>query len=233
MGIVGAERQSAAPRARALPQLRTCVFAEDDIRCRRISSTLARGGLTVVAEGWPPSGIVPQGAEGVLDAVVLAWEAIERRELETVDMVRETLGGLRLVAVAAQASRRAIADVLERGADGLVLESEVESCLALAVRAACSGQIVVPRMLGGRFERPVLTAREKQVLGMVVMGFSNGEIARKLHLAESTVKSHLSSIFSKLGVRSRNEAAALVLDPEQGLGVGILAIAGPENEEVA
>ena len=46
---------------------------------------------------------------------------------------------------------------------------------------------------------------------MVVMGMSNKAIAGKLFLAESTVKCHLSSAFSKLGVRSRNEAADLIL----------------------
>jgi DNA-binding NarL/FixJ family response regulator len=56
------------------------------------------------------------------------------------------------------------------------------------------------------------------------MGFTNQEIANKLLLAESTVKSHLTSIFSKLGVRGRSEAAALVLDPTSGLGTGVLAI---------
>lgn len=54
------------------------------------------------------------------------------------------------------------------------------------------------------------------------MGYMNSQIAERGVLAESTVKSHLFSVFGKLGVRSRNEAVILV--PERGLGRGILAL---------
>jgi DNA-binding NarL/FixJ family response regulator len=79
--------------------------------------------------------------------------------------------------------------------------------------------------LGAAVERPPLTPREKQVLALVVMGYTNREIADQLVLAESTVKSHLFSAFRRLGVRSRSEAVALITDPARGLGSGILTIA--------
>ncbi len=60
------------------------------------------------------------------------------------------------------------------------------------------------------------------------MGFTNSEIGARLFLAESTVKSHLSSIFVKLGVSSRNEAAAVVLDPHGSVGTGILNMTGSD-----
>jgi DNA-binding NarL/FixJ family response regulator len=60
----------------------------------------------------------------------------------------------------------------------------------------------------------------------VVQGFTNGQIAHRLCVAESTVKTHLSSAFSKLDVGSRAEAAALVLDPEEGYGLGVLTPPG-------
>jgi DNA-binding NarL/FixJ family response regulator len=50
------------------------------------------------------------------------------------------------------------------------------------------------------------------VLTLVRKGLTNAEIAERLYLAESTIKSHLSSIFTKFGVRSRREAAAVSLD---------------------
>jgi DNA-binding NarL/FixJ family response regulator len=75
-----------------------------------------------------------------------------------------------------------------------------------------------------RLESESLSIREKQVLSMLVMGFTNAEIAAKLFLAESTVKSHLSSAYTKLGVRSRKDAATMILDPVAGLAPGILTI---------
>jgi DNA-binding NarL/FixJ family response regulator len=70
------------------------------------------------------------------------------------------------------------------------------------------------------------------VLGLVVMGYMNSQIAAQLFLAESTVKSHLSSAFGKLGVRSRNEAVSVILDPARGLGTGILGLGGGPVEQV-
>jgi DNA-binding NarL/FixJ family response regulator len=126
--------------------------------------------------------------------------------------------------VAGSWDRRSIGKAIREGADGLIAEGRLDDSLAPAVRDVCAGQLSLPRELRETFSRPLLSTREKQILAMVVMGFSNGEIAAKLYLTESTVKSHLSSAFAKLGVRSRKEATAAILDPERGLGTGILAI---------
>ncbi len=113
---------------------------------------------------------------------------------------------------------------LSIGVSGVVLIDEVERALSPVVSVVGAGQVSVPRSLRASVRAPILTTREKQILGLVVMGMSNGEIAAKLYLAESTVKSHLSSAFAKLGVSSRNEAVSVILDPDHGRGLGILGV---------
>ena len=223
------ERRRALAGEHVLPRLSVTVLCEDEIRRRRLSSILAREGFALSAQTRSADALAAEWAGRPLHAVVLAWEQLGGEEAACIRMLRRELPGKRIVVVAGEASRRALRDALDDGADGLVMESEAEALLALAVRAVCAGSLVLPADLREHVSRPALSAREKQVLGMVVMGFTNGEIAAKLHLAESTVKSHLSSAFSKLDVRSRNEATALILDPDAGLGTGVLAISGAEG----
>ena len=113
--------------------------------------------------------------------------------------------------------------LVDHGADGVVLAAALESGLPSAVGAVAAGHLVQPRCLTAA-EGPAFSHREKQVLGLVVLGLTNGEVARRLFLAESTVKCHMQSIFTKLGVRSRGQAVAAVLDPHRGLGLGVLAL---------
>jgi DNA-binding NarL/FixJ family response regulator len=115
---------------------------------------------------------------------------------------------------------------LAAGAAGVVLHESLDTAFGPCLRAVIAGQLCVPRDHWRQIEPPALSSREKQILGLVVMGYMNSQIAEQLFLAESTVKSHLSSAFGKLGVRSRNEAVNLILDPERGLGMGILSLGG-------
>lgn len=108
------------------------------------------------------------------------------------------------------------------GADGLLFERDVARALCLTVGAVSQGFVSVPRSFRGHMLRRPLSHREKQVLRMVVGGLTNRQIAGRLYLAESTVKTHVSSAFEKIGARSRAEAAAVVLDPDEGLAPMIL-----------
>jgi DNA-binding NarL/FixJ family response regulator len=131
-----------------------------------------------------------------------------------------------IVVVCADIERWAVRATLAAGAAGVVIFDNLELALCPCLRAVQAGQTCVPRGHWRQIEPPALSSREKQILALLVMGYMNRQIAAQLFLAESTVKSHLSSAFGKLGVRSRNEAVSLILDPERGLGMGILALGG-------
>jgi DNA-binding NarL/FixJ family response regulator len=119
---------------------------------------------------------------------------------------------------------------IEAGAAGFVLKDSSAEELIAAVRAVASGgawfdRAVAPRVLD-RYRQMVapaardaarlelLTDREHDVLRLIARGANNAEIAERLYVAEATVKTHVGSIFSKLGVRDR--AAAIVFAYDHG-----------------
>jgi DNA-binding NarL/FixJ family response regulator len=159
--------------------------------------------------------------------VVLIWteDAISSpaRQLE---QCRRALEPAHVALVCRGIQRWEVRAALAVGVAGVVLEDGMAETLGPCLQAVRSGQICVPREHWRQIEPPTLSTREKQILGLVVMGYMNSQIAEQLFLAESTVKSHLSSAFGKLGVRSRNEAVKLILDSERGLGMGILGLGG-------
>ena len=140
--------------------------------------------------------------------------------LEIVRLVRSKLGGRAAVLVCRHAVVADVRRALELGIDGVVLQEDAEEALAAVVAAVCAGQVSVPNGQRRAVRARALTTREKQILTLMVTGLTNSQIASELFLAESTVKSHLSSAFGKLGVSSRSEAAAVILDPERGHGLG-------------
>jgi DNA-binding NarL/FixJ family response regulator len=186
-------------------------------RRRRIASVLCRNGIDAT-----------EGSGGAADAVIFDLHGAPPRPGDVRAIVQQA-DGTPVVVISAASDRRSIRLALTAGVAGFVLDRDVEESLPAAVRGVCAGQLSVPRSARSMVAPPGLSAREKQVLGMVVLGFTNGEIAGQLCLAESTVKSHLSSSFSKLGVSSRNDATAMILDPDTGLGMGILAISDEQE----
>lgn len=126
-----------------------------------------------------------------------------------------------VVLVCATIERRQLRGALAAGVAGVVPLDELHHVLGPCLRAVRAGQVCVPRPHWREIEPPVLSVRERQILGLVAMGYMNRQIADRLFLAESTVKSHLSSAFAKLGVRSRSEAAELILSRESSLPIGL------------
>lgn len=210
----------------------TVGLAVPDARlCKTIADALTEDGLTVTI---PPSAAEELAADSVLrrlDVVVLAGKASGSERAREILQWRERLPDVGVVVVSSSPGGKGVRKALKAGARGFVFESELTSTLAVTVRAVRAGQLSVPAELVREVHKPALSFREKQILGMVVLGFQNQEISVKLHLTESTVKSHLSSAFRKLGVSSRHEAAALILDPQEGLGTGVLSIPGAERSK--
>jgi DNA-binding NarL/FixJ family response regulator len=110
------------------------------------------------------------------------------------------------------------ADVLpaiEAGATGYLLKDAPRSELLRAIRAAASGDAVlapsVASRLVGRVRTPgtsLLSPRELEVLALVADGATNRAVGERLHLSEATVKTHLLSVYAKLGVGDRAAAVA-------------------------
>jgi DNA-binding NarL/FixJ family response regulator len=188
------------------------VHAEDPERRLRVAELLRTGGWSVAVPG-----------DGAPDAIVLVLGA-RPADPEAVRALCALHPTARVVIVAPDDRRSGeLRGLLRAGADAVVFDTQAEACLALTVRAVHAGQIVVPRSLRRHVVRQPLSHREKQILQLVVRGFTNRQIADELYLAESTVKTHLSSAFAKLDAHSRAEVTALILDPDEGRGLGILA----------
>jgi DNA-binding NarL/FixJ family response regulator len=198
------------------------VVSRDELLVRRVRDALARDGVTVTAGAADVAGL-PEAATDA-GAILLAGfhSVVELRGV--IRTAHARFPGLPSVIVASL-SNPAMRKALETGACGIVLEADIEDALPATLRAVCAHQIVVPKRLHRQAIRVPLSHREKQTLALVVRGFTNREIADTLFLAESTVKTHLGSIFGKLGVSSRSEAAALVLDPDENLGLSALELA--------
>lgn len=158
-----------------------------------------------------------------LDAVVLGEPASDGLDSEVRALVG-ALDGTPVVAVISDERAGVIRLTLDAGAAGIVPLDRLNSTLLPTLRATMAGQLAIPMDYLSSSNTDLLTTREKQILALVVMGLRNGEIAAKLFVSESTVKSHLTVAFNKLGVQSRREAVALILDPKNGVGTGILTI---------
>lgn len=121
-----------------------------------------------------------------------------------------TIGVIVILGVG-EVATRPLLRVVGRTVDAVVPADRISDCLPIAVAATLTGQTCMPRELhASRSE--ALTHRERQVLTMLADGYPNAQIAQELFLAESTVKSHVTRLYTKLGVFSRAEAVAVALD---------------------
>jgi DNA-binding NarL/FixJ family response regulator len=204
------------------------VVAGDGGVRRCATSALAKDGQVVLTQAASVNELEPEDAQRA-DAVVIACRARADQRAAAIRAARIRLPDARIIIIAT-ADANGVHKALKAGAHGFVFEVDLVATLAPTVRAVHAGQLVVPPMTRASVVRPPLSHREKQTLGLLVLGLTNAEIAQRLYLAESTVKCHLTSIFSKLDVRSRSEAVARVVDRQDGLGLGVLGLSGDASQ---
>ena len=125
----------------------------------------------------------------------------------------------RALVLTAYASDEQIDAVLRAGARGYLLKGAALEEIERAIRVVARGEMYIDSRISSRIvalsRAPRLSAREREVLRLVVAGKSNKEIAAALQVAERTVKFHMTSIFNKLG--AENRAQAVTIAHERGL----------------
>lgn len=134
--------------------------------------------------------------------------------------IRQKFPHVQVIALTSYKEGNLVKKALDAGAIGYLLKDVSADELAEAIRAAHAGRVTLSPGAAQRLvetanqattSRPDLTKRELEVLALMVEGLNNTQIASRLTVSVSTVKSHVSSILSKLGVASRTEAVTLAL----------------------
>lgn len=197
------------------------VAADRDQTRKRIAALLVASGMPRPLQVPASGAALAQLGLDRAGVLILACGVDVVREMAILRRIRRELPDPAMVVVSPTAAGAGVRRALDAGADAIVFETSIESALAISVMAVVSGQLAVPRDLRASVERPAFSHRERQVLSLVARGLTNNEIGKRLFLSESTIKSHLSSAFAKLGVRSRKEAAALFRDQQQVQSLGL------------
>jgi DNA-binding NarL/FixJ family response regulator len=200
---------------------------------------LMRGGLKVILESEPGISVTGEARTGA-EAVTLVSQL--RPDVICLDVQMPDVDGLEAARrIAALDMPTAVLilttfdrddylfEALRAGASGFLLKNASPEKLIEAVRTVAAGDAllapdvtrrVIERFASGRVAVPdpaveSLTEREREVLGHVAKGRTNAEIARELFLGEATVKTHVSKVLLKLGLRDRIQA--VVYAHERGL----------------
>ena len=129
--------------------------------------------------------------------------------------IRQELPEVEVLVLTGYLDDHLVVDALHAGAIGYLLKDTDANELHRAVRAAAAGQVQLSPAVAARLVRdvdaprglPRLTRREEEVLTLLARGRDNRQIARELSIGPQTVKTHVSSILTKLNAQSRTQAA--------------------------
>ena len=178
-------------------------------------------------------GEAADGVEGIKrakqlkpDVVLLDLHMPGMSGVETLQLMREDCPDTAIIMLTVSEQSDDLALAMRAGARGYLIKNIETDYLLRAIRRAAAGETVVAEAMTGKLvaqlqagsaERPVsdldkLTPREKDILACLALGESNKFIARKLDLAESTVKIHVQNVLKKLKLSSRVQAAVFAVE---------------------
>ena len=188
------------------------------------SNSITTEGLKQVLEGKAEVYIGGESPTRSHSCVVLYAGGMEEGCLESMGGIRERYPGVPLLVLGSQLDLGLAWATLKNGADGFVHAQMDPAQLLRAVEVVQKGELAAPRQLLRYYlsqnENPTigdLSARQREILEMVVEGLSNTEIAGRLYLSESTIKQHLRAVYKVLGVRNRTEAAKTMREHAGGV----------------
>jgi len=181
-----------------------------------------RSDFTVVASG-DSSFDVKKARHINPDVVLVDLGLRNRNSLHVVETVRKASPSARVILMDLLPVQEDLVEYVKVGVSGFVLKDATLADFVRTIHAVADGTTVLPEALAGTLfseisKRAVtrgqavaavrMTRREREVIGLIVEGLSNKEIARRLHLATYTVKSHVHNILEKLALHTRLEIAA-------------------------
>ena len=210
------------------------IVVDDDATARRGLCMMldAEPGVRVVGEGADGRDALRLAGELLPEVLVMDLRMPVLGGLEATRLLAAEGSGTRVVLVTIMSDEASVYEALRAGASGFLLKDSAYDLLATAVRVVAAGDALVDpgmtRRLIGRFSRleqaagsavpsagtrlSVLSPREFEVLELVSLGLTNHEICHRLVVSESTVKSHVSSVLAKLGLRDRVQAVILAYE---------------------
>ena len=202
---------------------------------------VVREGLAIIVEGFAETEVVGQASDGAEalslvestapDVVLMDLRMPRMDGVEATRAIRERHPEVAVVVLTTYADDESIVAALTAGAAGYLTKDAGRDDIRRALEAAVAGQTVLDPAVQATLlkaaqqgsARPLalpddLTDREAEVLGLIASGLTNQEIAERLFVAETTVKTHVNRIFAKTGSRDRAQAA--VYAHRHGLGKG-------------
>ncbi|MGC1295917.1 MAG: response regulator transcription factor [Alloacidobacterium sp.] len=186
---------------------------------------IVRQGLVALIGTIPDMKVVAEAADGVQavesyrkhspDVTLMDLRLPNKNGVDAIIEIRREFPGARIIVLTTFDGDEDIYRALQAGAKGYLLKGMNADELTEAIRVVHAGKSRIPAVVAERLaERmggPSLTGRELDVLKRIVGGRSNKEIAGDLFISEATVKTHINSILSKLGVSDRTQAATTAL----------------------